>query len=146
MKRIALVGMNNPQSHRPEHVLWPEPEGCTGNRLWQMTAARTGATKQDYLKAFHRYNLVPGIRWDAEYAARTWELDYRALFNNFDRVVLLGRAVLQVTGLRLPGLFVSEDIITIPHPSSLNRWYNEERNRQIVEVIMEELYAEAVGL
>jgi len=142
--RIAIVGMNNPLSSRPEHALWPEPVGCTGWRLWQMTAARTGATQADYLRAFHRYNLVAGRNWNQHDARINWrDVMESFLTEEFDRIVLLGSAVRRCTGLLLPPVHVSRPLVCIPHPSGLNRWYNDRRNTEIVELVMEELYWEA---
>ena len=142
-KRIAIVGMNNPLSRLPEHALWPDPSGCTGWRLWQMTAARTGATAGDYLRAFHRYNLVVGRHWNAADARANWQILWPHLEQSFDRVVLLGNAVRQTARVPLDNFAVSPGFVCIPHPSGLNRWYNEQRNRELVELVMEELYWEA---
>ena len=109
-----------------------------------MTAARTGATQTDYLRAFHRYNLVVGRNWNSHDARANWEdVMEPFLTAEFDRVVLLGSAVRRCTGLLLPPVHVSRQLVCIPHPSGLNRWYNDRRNTEIVEIIMEELYWEA---
>lgn len=108
-----------------------------------MTAARTGATAADYLRAFHRYNLIEGRHWHAADARANWEILGPHLAENFDRVLLLGGAVRQSARLYLPQLFVSPGLCCAPHPSGLNRWYNDQRNRELVEVLMEELYWEA---
>lgn len=144
ISRIAILGMNNPLSRDPRCALWPDPPGCTGWRLWKMTEARTGATQADYLRAFHRYNLVVGRHYSAHDAGINWRETYEwFLPENFDRVVLLGSAVRRATGLLLPTVYVSPTVVCIPHPSGLNRWYNDRRNTEIVETVMEELYWEA---
>ena len=111
-----------------------------------MLHARTGATQYDYLQAFHRYNLCPISEWHTETARGNWQLMEQDLLEKFDTVVLLGTAVRRAAGLLLPALYVSRTVIAIPHPSGMNRWYNDERKRQMVEVILEELYTEAVGV
>ena len=108
-----------------------------------MTAARTGATKTDYLRAFHRYNLVVGRNWHAGDARENWQQLWPHLEENFDRVVLLGNAVRQTGGVPLEQFAMSPGLVCIPHPSGLNRWYNDQRNRELVELAMEELYWEA---
>lgn len=145
MRRVALIGMNNPLASKPEFALWPDPVGCTGWRLWQMLHARTGATKTDYLRAFHRYNLTTDRRWDIQEARLNWDEMVDDLQENFDTVVLLGASVRQATGAVLPSVLITRAVVAIPHPSGLCRWYNEDRNRQLVEVILEELYTGAIG-
>jgi hypothetical protein len=127
-------------------ALYPEPVGCTGWNLWRLLNARTGATIHDYLNTFHRYNLGQETKWHIENARTHWESIEESLTTEFDTIVLLGAAVRRAAGLLLPQLYVSRTVICIPHPSGLNRWYNDETNRQIVEIIMEELYTEARGI
>ena len=146
VRRVALIGMNNPLSRDPARALWPDPPNCTGWRIWQMLHARTGATKYDYLQAFHRYNLCPVTEWHTDTARENWKLMEQDLLEKFDTVVLLGTAVRRAAGLLLPALYVSRTVIAIPHPSVLNRWYSTDKNRQMVELILEELYVEAIGL
>lgn len=165
MKPI-LVGMNNPISTRPGHELYPAPEGCTGHRLWQMLHARTGASRVQYLDSFERRNLVRGREWDRVAArARAYEV-VQELRDSGRTVVLLGQSVreafdyvLKNNGLDtwaipcgdpagIPPVLVHPRVragVTwrqIPHPSGRNLWYNEEENRKIVELLMEELYVE----
>ena len=145
-RRTLLVGMNNPLSREPEHALWPDPPGCTGWRIWKMTEARTGCTQEQYAETFSRTNLVLGGEWDRKQAYYNWvhTLESWAL-EHHDTIVLLGAAVREATRLtHLPSPYISRSLIILPHPSGLNRWYNSETNRQIVEVLMEELYVEAL--
>ena len=145
MRRVALIGMNNPLSEDPRHALFPHPPGCTGWRIWQMLRARTGATKTDYLRAFHRYNLGNERHWHREKAEAYWKILEPTLTENFDTIVLLGAAVRQAADILVSNLYVTRALIALPHPSGLNRWYNDDRNRQIVEIILEELYVEATA-
>lgn len=92
MKPI-LVGMNNPISTRPGHELYPAPEGCTGWRLWQLLAARTGASRLQYLDVFERRNLVRDLTWNRLAArARAYEMVCE-LRGSGRTVVLLGQSV-----------------------------------------------------
>jgi hypothetical protein len=143
MRRVALIGMNNPLSVSPSHALYPDPPNCTGWRVWQMLKARTGATQTDYLRTFHRYNLGTERNWRIERARQRWDDIADELEDNFDTIVLLGAAVREATGLRLPPIMFSRSVVTIPHPSGLNRWYNSDRNRQMIEIALEEMYVEA---
>ena len=144
MRRVALIGMNNPLSVNPRRALWPDPPNCTGWRIWQMLRARTGATQEDYIGAFHRYNLGTEKYWNLSRARERWDDIQDDLIENFDTIVLLGAAVRLAARVHLPQLYVSSTMVCIPHPSGLNRWYNSDVNRRIVEVILEELYVEAV--
>ena len=144
MRRIAIIGQNHPQSVDPTRALWPEPVGSTGWFVWQLVNARTGATQTDYLRAFHRYNLGSDRKWILENAKLRWDAVVDDLHENFDTVVLLGTAVRQATGCIFPQIFVSHALICIPYPSTMNRWYAVEHNRQLVEIIFEELYVEAI--
>lgn len=143
-RRVAIIGMNSPYGPSPEHALWPDPPGCAGWHLWKMTQARTGATQSDYLRAFHRYNLVSGPVWSMILARRRWEAISADLADNFDTLVLLGAAVRRATGSVIPEILITRPLVCLPHPSGLNRWYNSDVNRRMVEVVMEELYFEAV--
>lgn len=156
MKPI-LCGMNNPISTRPGHELYPLPEGCTGHRLYKMLQARTGATMRQYVDSFERRNLVRGKEWD-QLAARARAFEVVCELRGSGRtVVLLGNAVRDAFDwtLRngsqcesLPPVLVHPQVIggvtwrQIPHPSGMNRWYNTEENRKVVELLMEELYVE----
>lgn len=164
INKPLLIGMNNPISTRPGHELYPLPDGCTGNRLWKMLNERTGATFSDYIRTFERRNLVRGMRYDRNSArARAYEM-LCELRGSGRTVVLLGAAVREAFHFCLKD---SGDLLTssptigeaglppllvhpqeaggctwrqIPHPSGRNLWYNESKNREVVALLMEELY------
>jgi len=139
----VIIGMNNPLSSDPKHVLYPYPPGCTGYRLWKMLEARRpGVLRKQYLDTFDRRNLVSTIAWDkdvAEKSARTMrpELVGRV-------VLLLGQDVRRAFGV--PPLLVHPQEIDgvtwrqLPHPSGRNLWYNEPKNRRLAEVLLGDLY------
>lgn len=141
MKPIIL-GMNNPLSLDPCHALYPEPEGCTGHRLWKMLEKRTGATEEDYMEAFERRNLVAGLAWSraAAHAAAPafWE------YAKGRTVLVLGSEVREVLGLtrmivhpiEVGGIVFRQ----LPHPSGRNPWYRIAGNREVAELLLEELY------
>lgn len=164
--RPIIVGMNNPVSTRPGHELYPLPEGCTGNRLWKMLHSRTGASMRQYVDAFERRNLVVGKEWDRLAArARAYEVVCE-LRDSGRTVVVLGQEVraafdyviggdgwanLSNDRGGLPPLLVHPQQAAgctwrqVPHPSGLNRWYNDPKNVKLVELLMEELYVEYTG-
>lgn len=134
--------MNNPLSSRPEHALYPSPVGCTGHRLWVMLNRRTGASEEEYLEAFDRRNLLCAQTWnkaEAQDAASHLIREVRG------RVVLvLGADVRDI--LKLPVKLVHPQELygvtwrQLPHPSGRNPWYNERGNREVAELLLEELY------
>lgn len=145
LRRVAILGMNNPQSSDPRRALWPAPVGCAGWNLWRLTAARTGCTEMDYARAFHRYNLVEAGLWDTKMARWRWDQIEAEVLEGFDTIVLLGAAVRRALRVMTEEIHISRSMICLPHPSGLNRWYNVAANRAMVEVVMEELYVEATG-
>jgi len=147
--RPSIVGMNNPQGNLP---LWPDPPGCTGWRMWQMITEVTGCNKRQYLHAVERVNIVEGKVW----SAATARANARALQTRLEgrTTLLLGAAVPAALGRpRQPwgswqlGYFGRYAVI--PHPSGLNRWYNEQFNRALAQKILVEVFDEgrrALGL
>lgn len=125
-----LIGMNNPLSRHPSDALWPDPPGCTGHRLWEMLRRECGLTPDEYVSTFDRVNLVTGP-WNAvgaRLAARSLRVEIAGR-----RAAMLGRGVW--TAFRLPivapldGLRHGETtLLYVPHPSGMNRWYNDEAN------------------
>jgi len=160
MHKPLLIGMNNPVSLRAGHELYPLPEGCTGNRLWKMLHQRTNASMREYVDTFERRNLVRAVAWDRTKArARAYETIVE-LRGKGRTVVLLGNAVreafdwvLRGEGLLdptcaagIPPLLVHPQEAggctwrQIPHPSGRNLFYNDEKNREVVAMLLEELY------
>lgn len=143
----VLIGMNNPLSERPEYALWPDPPGCTGHRIWQMLNARTGASTHDYIRSFDRRNLVIG-QWDRT-RAREEARRLMASGELCGRVaVLLGEKVREAFGLDkylIHPLAVGDTMFRqLPHPSGLNRWYNEPVNVTMAGMLLADLYEEAL--
>lgn len=133
--RLLLVGEVNPISARPEHALCCAPAGCSGHRLQELIL---GLPRVHYL-ALWRTNLCRGD-WSKIMAKTRVDV----LVDEgcpWDVIVMLGR---QVQGAfaprmgmspaaRLPEIARSEMVgggkaftmISIPHPSGLNRRWNE---------------------
>jgi hypothetical protein len=145
MRNTLLVGMNNPYSDDPRRALFPSPVGCTGWRIWKMLNARTGARRGQYLQAFHRINLITSGNWHDGDAARNWRSIEEEVYARYDTVVLFGKAVQRAVGISCGDVMITRSLICVPHPSGLNRWYNSDFNRQIVELLLEELYTESVS-
>ena len=142
---VAVVGMNHPLYTDPRKALWPDP-GSSGGHLYEMLRSRTGCTVQDYLQTFQRFNLVSGPRWDDMQGLASWQRMEADLIENFDCIILLGRAVRRCAGIRATDeIIITPNLICLPHPSGLNRWYNDPINRAVVEILLEEVYTRAVG-
>ena len=149
-RRIVVVGMTNPQSRDPEHALHTQPTGCTGHRLWQLAAARSGISEAEWLEMTDRRNLCLD-EWDRTQA---WESAREMTPDLEDKVtVLLGADVAgSFTNSTLPGICQwgrrygtpprpAKPWVLIPHPSGLNRWYNDPTNRAVVEILLADLVA-----
>lgn len=169
MLRPILIGMNNPVSTAPGHELYPLPEGCTGNRLWKMLQWRVpDASMRDYVETFERRNLVRGVDYDGMVARKNARAVVAELGGSGCTVVLLGRAVQAAFHLALaevplltaysgetkglPPLLVYPQQAggctwrQIPHPSGRNLFYNDPKNREVVALLLEELYLVYHGL
>lgn len=141
--RPVLIGMNNPLRTEPHFALYPAPPRCTGHRIWQMLHERTGCSTRDYLRSFDRRNLLDELTWDErrarEASAGLWrELEGR-------RVAVLGASVRRVLWLvDSPPLRWQHtdgvDWFLLPHPSGLNRWYNDPVCREAAALRLEEMY------
>jgi hypothetical protein len=121
--RPVLLAMNNPIAGDPRYALYPHPRGCAGERLFRMLAAEAYAaaelvTPRQYVRAFDRRNVLPGL------AGR--------------RVVVLGVQTLAALGWARgewgvwlwssPGLLddhLGTDYCCLPHPSGRCREYND---------------------
>ena len=150
-----LVGMNNPQGNQ---ALVPYPVGCTGYRIWEMLAEKTGCFRIEYMNSFDRINLVQDRAWSA--AAARANRDATMTILEGRTAVLLGRAVPAALGLpptawMAPNTFhyATEPLVVtyyvLPHPSGLNRWYNDQENREGAANLLAELYTSyrhSVGL
>ena len=141
-KRPMLVAMNNPLSDAAWYALYPAPVGCAGHRLWRMlaeTAEHHGdepITRQHYIEAFDRRNVLSAREWSAAEARRAAGALRTELRG---RVVgVLGVATLKA--LRLPRHpwgkwvnIVSEDLryVLLPHPSGRCHEYNDPEMRRM---------------
>jgi hypothetical protein len=133
------VGEQNPHGADPAFALYPLPERATGGRL----AAILGMTASQYLRTFDRANLLdPGVRWRA--------MDARIAAHRLphDRRILLGRRVAEAHGVQFDCFEPYEIalgrsdrpaiVLVLPHPSGLNRMWNDPDNlRRARETVTE---------
>lgn len=102
-----------------------------------------GLTGPEFRRVFARMNLLQrwpgsagkGTRWDAAEARRLATEARRSRFVGRRTVLLLGWRVAAAFEVRVEGYFVQAccggaTAIVVPHPSGVNRWYNEPANRK----------------
>jgi hypothetical protein len=140
--RPLIVGMDNPYSQNPKYALFPAPRNCTGWRLWQMLNRTLGVSRQEYVTWAERTNLCEG-RWSVSAARQRWA-SLQSSVEGRD-CVLLGRAVATAAGLPEASPLLWTDycggrVAMLPHPSGLNRWYNDPANMRMAESFMSTLY------
>ena len=158
--RPLLVGMVNPLSSDPRHALYPHPRGSAGERLYRIFEDATGASRTEYLSAFHRVNLLPSAYaacWDSA-AAHEAAVVLRLGIGG-RTVVLLGDAVrrafrvprgevgvAQTIALAREPVEPTWDTATVyclPHPSGRCLWYNDPENRVRAGELLRRLYEES---
>lgn len=140
MSELLLVGEDNPQSEKPEHALFPYPQGCAGSRL--MTDI-LGLRRQTYLRLARTNLCCPTWdRWDAESRAGAIiaqvvdMVDYTE--RRFSPIVMLGRKVTSAFGFRKDALpffahtegAPGQTFVSLPHPSGRCREWNDATNYQ----------------
>ena len=139
--KILLVGYCPSHSGSPERPL--DGPG-TGHRL----AKLCGLSHKDYLEKFDRVNLhydTPVKRDRLTREVGSVSADAMMRRNKGRRIVLLGDEVRVAFGYAKDSIaewVVLDDgtrVSYIPHPSGLNRWYNETDNTRRVEKFLREL-------
>lgn len=143
-ENLVILGEMNPQSSDPTHALWTRPAGCAGHRLWQMATARTGVTEEEWLEMTDRRNLCVGS-WDSEtatdeavriapeLASRTVLILGALVASEFRRIADAPHPVNQIIW------WEARDWVAIPHPSGLNRLYNNQVTKASVEILLADL-------
>lgn len=140
MTRPLILGLHNPQSARPDRALWPDPPGCAGHRLWQMS----GLDRAVWLAAFDRMNLMDGVVWDERIA---WEKSslVAETMKAAPVTVVLGHQVRKFLDLpEVPWILphiASEGYRwrLLPHPSGRTQTYNDPVFRAAVRLLLQEL-------
>lgn len=138
-QKPLLVGEANPYGLDPRMALYPRPERASGHRLATLIM---GMRETKYLASFERRNLCPQ-KWSMK-IARENAAQIRA--GAHDKIVLLGAKVCTAFDLPFVPFDVSvatsgsthgemfstprppagaRTIVILPHPSGLNRIWNE---------------------
>ena len=138
-RRAILVG-ECPGPGIPEekaHPLFPLPERSSGGRLLRVI----GWGRNEYLRRFDRSNLFRSHqpKWSADSARDSADALVESVLEGGGLVDFV------LLGARVSAAFQREDFdpmvslgfwggtaTVVPHPSGLNRWYNEPVNRAAV--------------
>lgn len=135
--KILLVGYCPSHRGSPSRPL--DGPG-TGHRL----AKLCGLSHEEYLKTFDRINLhyETPLKRDSDTRAKGRLNAVEVLRRKNEKMIILGREVLQAFGAYVDPSdcpiaswfdFGSVKIAYIPHPSGLNRYYNDSKNTKLVE-------------
>lgn len=127
--RPIILGMCDPSGTEPLGID-DVPRGAAGHRLWRLS----GLSRERWLAAFERRNLVPTKKWSPVHA-RIAAAKFVSELCRDDIVVALGREVevaLRRQALPCPVHF-------IPHPSGRNLAYNDPAVRDRVGSLLRRL-------
>lgn len=129
----VLIGESNPYGGDPYYALVPYPDGCSGHRLCRLVL---GLTDDEYMDRFDRVNLCDG-KWSIKSARERADL----LRHTHSRHILLGAKVAAAFGVEFKPFEVIQSLLVLPHPSGLNRMWQEqgafERARKAVTAYLE---------
>lgn len=124
VKELVFVGESNPYDKDPRMALFQLPRGAAGNRL------RTYLGISDYVyMRLNKVNLCVG-RWSYPAAREA----AKKLLTAYDPIVCLGVRVIEAFEVATPvwGSVIVDGvtIASMPHPSGLNRVWNDPRARE----------------
>lgn len=128
-ERPVIVGESNPFGGDEYFAMFPEPQGCAGDRLCRLVM---GLQQETYLKQFQRVNLLRGDRWSAP-RAREAASALCARFQGSRVWVLLGKKVAEAFSLQghtapavlNSGTMFGNTAVLLPHPSGRNRAWHD---------------------
>lgn len=132
-----LIGESNPYGADPRYALYPLPERSAGGRLCRLIVRMPA---HDYIAYYRRFNLCSGS-WRMKEARKTAEATLAEVRRIRSvarcrgeavyppKLVLLGAKVSEAFGIVFEPFTVYSgtwcDYIMLPHPSGLNRLWNE---------------------
>jgi hypothetical protein len=140
---VLIIGMNNPYSDRADTALLPYPRVSAGWRLWKMVHDVSGISRAEWCKRTDRRNLIDNKHWDLQDAMMAAE-GMREFAKGRD-TILLGKTVLNLLGdhvvhpLRWYDRPEGTRVALVPHPSGLNRWYNDDVHRWATGAFLSEV-------
>jgi hypothetical protein len=140
------MGIDNPHSADPAYALSPYIAGTTGWRIWKMLSDRTACTWHDYMGAFQRANVCDLPILEGSGGRVVIPTKLLKVLQLSSSVVLLGDRVRKHFGLPKQLIHpIIRDGVTyrqVPHPSGRCRFYNCPTQRELVAMLLEELYAQ----
>jgi uracil-DNA glycosylase len=141
-RRPLILGQNPARS---EPVLYDGRPGSSGDNLMRLFEARTGLARSEIRELFHWDNLVQDGEWTSHRAYKGAAEVASCLMRSPRPVVVLGeevrRSLFMTVDRPLQWKTAPEgfEFAMLPHPSGLNRWYNDDRNRAAAELFLEAL-------
>lgn len=139
--RPLLLGVHNPLSDHPKRALWPDPPGCSGHRLWQISEIPL----KEWKRAFHRRNLLDARIWDEDEAVENRPSVLKAM-EIAPVTIVLGHQVRKFLLLpEVPWILPQKDRRRrfwwrlIPHPSGRTQTYNDPVFRAAVRLMLQEV-------
>lgn len=141
MSKPLLLGMNNPQGNE---AFWPYPKGCTGWRIWKMLESQTGISDREFIRSFDRMNMLNLPEWSMTLARQNRELIMPKLMGR--EVVVVGYDTFRAMEFPPPprpflwGKVSGIRYCLMPHPSGLNRMYNDPATVMTACLLLAELY------
>lgn len=146
IRRPLIVGeAMAPECSPSESPLSAIRVGSTGWRLWQMMRLHVDITLDEYHDTFDRRNLCRQA-WSYVEARRVAQV-IRELSPEGQVVVMLGsrvRAAMRVHAGVNPDVVRGVWFYSVPHPSGLNRWYNDAANRSHVGKLLAGIYERSI--
>lgn len=134
--KIVIVGQQ-PNANDPEDPLAPDNPMWAGYRLMSLA----GLTPGEYRDRFQRINLnyEAESKFRVSTPQRHRAMDIFTTVREDDILVILGTAVEKAFKGLLPPLqpciiqkaHRNVDVVLIPHPSGLNRWWNDPMNTKL---------------
>lgn len=137
--KVVLVGECAPRGGEP---LDPRAPNGSGSRLYELVSDKVSV--EEFARAFGRVNVCAGPTFDADEArafASAAPADWRGA-----TAVLLGGKVARAFGQKFQPICLPRivsggfTVRTLPHPSGLDRWYNDAANRALAAELLYELY------
>lgn len=146
-RHYVVVGIDSSYSDKRSEALSPLVPRSAGEKFWRMT----GLTMEQYSRVFSRDNLFFWL--DKRRSIERRKEAARAVISRLDsqwldvRVIALGRVVAEAFGMvntQVPLIWRGHTVL-VPHPSGLNRWYNDESNARRAQAFVRGIAAEAMG-
>lgn len=150
MSKPVLIGLNNPYSSNPEHVLAPFPERSSGWRLAMMAKEYCGLDFVSYLYGFDRINLLAATELKGQWRNRA-KIEARHILPWLKgrHAILLGHDVREAFNSRLSTpierTLIHPQVVDgvtwrwLPHPSGRVICYNDPTMRMLVGMLLTEL-------